>query len=76
MKGLMPWTTADVDHHKKGLNPEQKTRWVAIANSVLADKGDEGMAIRIANSKCCESNGDVHEHLTLRNLIVSWLLKT
>lgn len=30
----MPWTTKDVDRHKKGLTDKQKRQWVAIANSV------------------------------------------
>ena len=51
----MPWTVADVDKHKKDLTPEQKKKWISIANSVLKDSGDEGKAIRIANSKCVEA---------------------
>jgi len=53
----MPWTTKDVDEHKKGLTPAQKKKWVSIANGVLeqcqADGGKdcEGKAIRVANSK-------------------------
>lgn len=53
----MPWTAADVDKHKKGLTPSQKTQWAKIANGALkscqAKKGSdcEGRAIRIANSK-------------------------
>lgn len=56
----MPWTTKDVDEHKKGLTPAQKKKWVSIANGVLeqcqADGGTdcEGKAIRIANSKFSE----------------------
>jgi hypothetical protein len=51
----MPWKISDVDSHKKGLTSEQKKKWVATANGVLADcksKGEddcEGKAIRIAN---------------------------
>lgn len=53
----MPWKVSDVDSHKKGLTPEQKKKWVKIANSVLASCKKEGgkdcdaKAIRIANSK-------------------------
>ena len=56
----MPWTVKDVDRHKKGLTPEQKKKWVKIANSVLRDcqakggKDCEAKAIRIANSKFSE----------------------
>jgi hypothetical protein len=32
----MPWTTADVEQHKKGLTAKQKKQWCRIANSVLA----------------------------------------
>lgn len=53
----MPWTTGDVDRHKKGLSDKQKQQWVAIANSTLSNclkKGGsnsycEGVAIRSAN---------------------------
>jgi hypothetical protein len=53
----MPWSVEDVDKHKKGLNDEQKKRWVDIANSALkscmSKGGSEGecaaSAIRQAN---------------------------
>lgn len=53
----MPWSSGDVEKHKKGLSDKQKERWVATANSVLKDcmaKGGSesecaGKAIRIAN---------------------------
>ena len=57
----MPWSINDVEKHKAGLNPKQKKKWVAIANSVLKgclkDKGKncDAMAIKIANIKCTES---------------------
>jgi len=55
----MPWTVKDVDRHKKGLTPEQKKKWVKVANGILRDctkqggstSSCEGKAIRIANSK-------------------------
>jgi hypothetical protein len=53
----MPWTVSDVDEHIKGLTPEQKKKWVATANSVLAKcKSEDGkdcdaQAIRVANSQ-------------------------
>ena len=45
----MPWNTADVDRHKKGLTKKQKHKWVRIANAVLKRTGNEGMAIATAN---------------------------
>jgi len=57
----MPWTTKDVDKHKKGLTPAQKKKWVSIANSILASckkeggSDCEGKAIRVANSKFSEN---------------------
>lgn len=51
----MPWSADDADKHKKGLSDDQKKKWAKIANSVLADSGDEGKAIRIANSKVSKS---------------------
>jgi len=53
----MPWTINDVEEHKKGLTPEQKKKWVSIANGVLKSCQAEGgedcdaKAIQIANSK-------------------------
>jgi uncharacterized protein YdaT len=47
----MPWSTKDADKHKKGLTPQKKQQWVAVANSVLKEPGNEGRAIRAANSK-------------------------
>jgi len=49
--GNMPWTSSDVDRHKKGLSSKGKQKWAKIANAILSATGDEGKAIRIANSK-------------------------
>jgi len=38
----MPWTVADVEDHVKGLTDKQKQRWVAVANSVLAQCLEDG----------------------------------
>ena len=62
----MPWKIADVDKHKKGLSDEQKTQWVAVANSALASclkKGRklsecDGSAIRQANSVVGNARGE------------------
>lgn len=40
----MPWTTKDVESHKKGLTSKQKRQWVNIANSV--------------HKKCMDNGGD------------------
>lgn len=53
----MPWSAGDAKKHKKGLSAAQSRKWSKVANSVLADSGDEGKAIRIANSKT-ESMGE------------------
>lgn len=47
----MPWSSSDAKKHKKGLSSAQSRKWAKIANAVLSDSGDEGKAIRIANSK-------------------------
>ena len=36
-------------HTKKADNPKRQRMWAEIANSVLAETGDEGRAIREAN---------------------------
>ena len=46
----MPWSSGDASKHKKGLGPGSSKKWADVANSVLAESGDEGKAIRIANS--------------------------
>jgi hypothetical protein len=53
----MPWTTADVDRHRKGLTENQKKTWCRIANgtreSCMRDNGEssycDALAIRVAN---------------------------
>ncbi len=60
----MPWSVSDVDSHKKGLTPEQKKKWVSVANGIykdcLANGGNDKTcapkAIRIANSKFMEDS--------------------
>jgi uncharacterized protein YdaT len=46
----MPWEAKDAGRHthNKNVNP---AKWAAIANSILKRTGDEGQAIRVANSK-------------------------
>jgi uncharacterized protein YdaT len=47
----MPWTAEDAERHtKKADNPKRQRMWAEIANSVLAETGDEGHAIREANA--------------------------
>ena len=62
----MPWSVGDVEKHRKGLTPEQKKKWVGIANGVYSqcikdggnDKTCAPKAIRIANSKFYDEGGD------------------
>lgn len=48
----MPWSKNDGPsrHTKKADTPAKKKQWSAVANKVLAKSGDEGKAVRIANS--------------------------
>ena len=47
----MPWTAEDAERHTKKADSAKRQRmWAEIANSVLADTGDEGRAIREANA--------------------------
>ncbi len=48
----MPWTpkSGPSRHTKKATTPGKKKAWSATANAVLKESGDEGKAIRIANS--------------------------
>lgn len=45
----MPWSPGEAEKHKKGLNSKQKSKWAAIANSVLKRGGNEASAIRQAS---------------------------
>lgn len=47
----MPWSSDDAHKYKKGLSGEQARKWAKIANSALEQYGDEGRAIKVANSK-------------------------
>jgi hypothetical protein len=47
----MPWTAEDAERHTKKADSAKRQRmWAEIANSVLAETGDEGRAIREANA--------------------------
>jgi uncharacterized protein YdaT len=47
----MPWNPEDAERHTKKANDlKRKRMWAEIANSVLSDTGDEGRAVREANS--------------------------
>ena len=54
----MPWTADDAERHtKKADSPKRQRMWAEIANSVLADTGDEGRAIREANAAVARDYG-------------------
>src|SRR4030042_5113558 len=67
----MPWSEKDVDSHNKGLSPEQKKQWVAVANDALKrceEKGGkdcDASAIRQANAAVAKSD-TVEFSLTIR----------
>lgn len=44
----MPWTTTKLPPAAKNLSAKQKERFVKVANAILHDTGDEGLAIRTA----------------------------
>jgi hypothetical protein len=47
----MPWQASDAkDKTKKAMSPGAAAKWARIANKVLAETGDEGRAVRVANS--------------------------
>lgn len=47
----MPWIPKSATRHTaKAKSQAAKKQWASTANSVLADSGDEGKAIRIANA--------------------------
>jgi uncharacterized protein YdaT len=47
----MPWTMADAHLKNKKIKSKGAAKqWSTVANKVLAESGDEGKAIRIANA--------------------------
>jgi hypothetical protein len=47
----MPWLPDDAPRHDhKADTPHLRRLWSEVANSVLAETGDEGRAIRAANA--------------------------
>lgn len=54
----MPWEPKDAGKKtKKAASPGAKKQWSTVANKVLADSGDEGKAIRIANAAVAKRRG-------------------
>ena len=46
----MPWTAEDAERHtERADDPKRQRMWAEIANTVLAETGDEARAIREAN---------------------------
>ena len=47
----MPWSAKDAKRHtRKAKSPKSKRQWAHVADSVLERTGDEGRAVRAANS--------------------------
>lgn len=47
----MPWKASDAKSKtRKADTPAKQDQWQAVANAVLAESGDDGKAIRIANA--------------------------
>lgn len=47
----MPWKAKDAGRHtKKAKSAKRKRQWRHVANSMLERTGDEGAAVRAANS--------------------------
>lgn len=47
----MPWTARDATKHtKKADTTAKRKQWAAVANKVLRETGNDGQAIRAANS--------------------------
>lgn len=69
----MPWQPSDAQGHtKKADTPEKQKRWAAIANAALADKGDEGYAIRVANAAIGKAAGETEGGETIAALIAKY----
>ena len=54
----MPWTPKDASRKThRADTPARKAKWAAVANSVLAETGDEGRAVREANGVLANASG-------------------
>ena len=52
----MPWTPSDASAKTRKANtPAAKKAWAKTANAVLERTGDEGQAVRVANSGVAKS---------------------
>jgi len=66
----MPWSTTDVDSHKRGLTATQKRQWVRIANSVLAKCIKDGGTDRTCAPKAIrQANGVVGHEANINDMI-------
>ena len=59
----MPWTADDYPASMKNLPPKVRAKAIAIANALLAEGTDEGMAIRVGIARAKEW---ARHHLGLR----------
>jgi hypothetical protein len=59
----MPWDSSSAKKHKAGLSGESSDKWAAIANAVLAQTGNESLAIRTASAKTGPSKGAIKRRL-------------
>jgi uncharacterized protein YdaT len=48
MEIVMPWTESDYPNSMKNLSPERRRKAISIANAILREGGDEGIAIATA----------------------------
>jgi hypothetical protein len=56
--GPMPWTPNDAEKHThKAVTTELRELWAKVANERLEKTGDEGRAIREANSVVARQSG-------------------
>jgi hypothetical protein len=57
----MPWEPKDATkHNKKASTPEMQRQWADVANSELQKHGNEGLAIRAANSVIKRHPANIH----------------
>lgn len=54
----MPWTASQAKKHtRRAGTPKKRRMWRDVANAVLEKTGDDGRAIKIANSVVKKSQG-------------------
>ena len=64
----MPWSAGDASGKTHKANtPKRRRQWAHVANRVLAETGDEGLAVREANGVIAKHEFSADEERAMRH---------